>query len=160
MIDWNKYGDRLSAEMHAIAHAVAKEEIALALRDLRPGGAHPFAWEIPMPSADPALAVSKVIVLYPCVVTSVDLFAAPGESATVVVDLWVARPGQTLSQGVSICGGNLPALAAGDHSNTPVDSSWSGIPPGNLEPGSVLMLVIAQADSVSSLGVCVNVCAL
>jgi hypothetical protein len=157
----------LAAEMwtriRAEARAIADEQIAIALRNLRPGGAHPFCWEIPSPVADALVPVAMVSILYPCIVTSVDLYAAPGEtSAFVLVDLWVSRPGQTLSEATSIIGVATAIVMSGvDRINEkararPDDEgdAWLAI---FLEPGSVLMPVIKAANNVSSLTISVNV---
>lgn len=158
MIDLpSAWWDSIDRRIQTQAAAIVRESIA----NLRPGGAHPLAVEVAAPTASTTKPVAKIPVLYPAVITSVDLAAQPGEvTGTVTVDIKVARPGEALADATSICAPNYPTLT--------VDVDWVHVLPTlegegawlttYLEPGSMMLLYIRSTHaSRTSLLISVNV---
>lgn len=146
--------DQLWERVARVAQATVDAALARALANLRPGGAHPLYVEVASPTASALVPVAKIPVLYPCVVTGVDLMAQPGETATAVVDLKVARPRQALSSAATICGAVLkPQIYRADWGHTNPADDWTTY----IEPGSKLLVYVESVSGTDSLGISVNV---
>ena len=143
----------LWGNVETVARAVALGEIKRALANLRPGGAHVLEMIVVSPTASLLVDAGDIDVLYPCVITSVRLRAGMGETASAVVDLKVARPGQEPSEGLSICGANLPALSAAEQVIVEPVADWTTY----LEAGSLLLPYIHSVSGATRLTIAVRV---
>lgn len=134
----------LWGNVETVARAVALGEIKRALANLRPGGAHPFCWDGVPATVDTTL---RVPVDYPCVITSVEICAQPGDAAEITLDVQTVRPGAALTTAASICGLTPPVLTAADRVDFPAGTDWTPYLEPPTSDGKTLLVVSLEAVS-------------
>jgi hypothetical protein len=144
-------GQRIWDRVEALARSIARDEIARALGNTRPGGAGGLALGAGGVAGSPILASLLVPTVTPKVPFPLlldECYIQADIACTMAFDIWVQRPGQFAIDAASILGGAPVQLVASRETTlSPIVDGWAT---RMIEAGSVVSLFVTSSDGLAS----------
>jgi hypothetical protein len=137
----------LRAMVAQIARSVARDEIATALKNLRPGGLIPYACTVIDPIGSSVEPICHIDVPFPGWVEKVTFRSAQVGTAT--LDITKRRPTQTYAQALTIFTAPKPAIAGATDAEIPALPSYTWL--RWIEADSTLYYFLTSVSGFTSL---------